>query len=659
MKFGIRKNVITQKSAQICCLLLSALLFITATGCKRNPTAVDNSSSAPTRTNSETSDVTPPPSEETVAEPGLVVTSPKKASVTLTEPAFTFTGTCDPTQPLLFNGEQLQPDAAGNFSRAVTLNLGANTFVLEHKGEKKTYTVNYRYVVMKACDPGTKARSYESGATVTATVNARAGASCSATFNGQTVKLERPISQEEADNPISPEEFRDFVGFFSLPSGNASDLNLGKITFSATYNGTTDTMHSGKIICKKTYIPVIAEVTAFAAETFNGGSTDNWTRPTNNYLPAGTVDYVNGSYSAKDGKYTNNFLILRCGRRIYSDMPITPGNSRVQVAKTYNGTLPDHNELSVAGVNSDARRTYITLNTAWKAPFFLDYKPQGYSNAGKQDYTVSAVTFSYIDISFCYATAFSGTPDLSGDPVFSSAQVIPSQGSTILRLHLRKAGAFYGWDCYYNGAGQLVFEFLHPPVGALSSANEYGIDLSGLRIVVDAGHGGFDGGAGGAGGKESERNLNLAQKIAAELQKTGATVLMTRTNDSALQSPARVASYRSMKPDLLISVHHDSAVGSKANGFGSYYTTPFSMPLARSVYNNTIATGLYSRGTQNKLAWHHFYMTRMTYCPSVLTENGFMGGSVDAAYIRDDTANNQKAVAIVKGTAEYLRSLIG
>ena len=192
MKFGIRKNVITQKSAQICCLLLSALLFITATGCKRNPTAVDNSSSAPTRTNSETSDVTPPPSEETVAEPGLVVTSPKKTSVTVTEPAFTFTGTCDPTQPLLFNGEQLQPDAAGNFSRAVTLNLGANTFVLEHKGEKKTYTVNYRYVVMKACDPGTKARSYESGATVTATVNARAGASCSAHSTGRPLSLSAP-----------------------------------------------------------------------------------------------------------------------------------------------------------------------------------------------------------------------------------------------------------------------------------------------------------------------------------------------------------------------------------------------------------------------------------------------------------------------------------
>lgn len=647
---SLKKHIIKNAAFKAMLILLAAAVAATAAGCRKNAGPADSSSVSSAYTSSAVEEA--PKSEQTAAELGLNITSPAKTSVTVTSPAFTFAGSCDPAFPLLFNGETLSPDAAGGFSKTVELNVGANSFTFEHKDKKVTYTVNYRYVVMTACDPA-GSRKYDSGATLVATVNARAGAECYADFNGQTVKLERPVDQEEINNPISPEEFRDFIGIFTLPS-SGSDKNLGKITFRATYNGITDTMKSGNITCKKTVVPVIAEVTAFAAETFNGNSGDNWTRPTNNYLPAGTVDYVNGSYSARDGKYTNNFLILRCGRRIYSDMPVTPGNSRVQVAKTYEGTLPDHNEIAVEGVSSDARRTYITLSTMWKAPFFLDYCPQAYTNAANQDYTVSAVTFSYIDITFCYATVFSGNIAFTDNPVFSSAQIIPGNGSATLRLHLKRTGGFYGWDCYYNSAGRLVFEFLHPPVGKADPGRAYGADLSGLRIVVDAGHGGFDGGAGGANMKESERNLNLANKIKAELEKTGAAVLMTRTSDSALQSPARVAAYRAMKADLLISVHHDSATSSKANGFGSYYTTPFSQPLASRVYNRTINTGIYSAGNRNKLAWHHFYMTRMTYCPAVLTENGFMGGSVDAGNIKDENINAAKAQAIVSGVVDYL-----
>lgn len=649
------KNHFSKNLIRSGCIFLAAMIFCMQSGCRKNE-ELNNKSSA---VSSLSSAMPVASSEETVSQSDkteLNITSPKKNNVTVTEPEFTFTGSCEPGQTLLFNGEALITDDMGFFSKSVTLNIGANSFSIEYIGEKRDFTVNYRYIVIKNYDPG-DSRSFESGTTFAATVNARAGAKCSAVFNGQTVSMKRAVIQDESEENINPADFCDFVAFFTLPGGNSSDLNLGKITFNASYNGITDTAYSGKIICKKTYVPVIAEVTAASAETFNGASSDNWTRPTNNYLPAGTVDYVNGSYSVNDGKYKNNFLILRCGRRIYSDMPITPGNSRVQVAKTYEGILPDHNELSVAEASTDSRRTYITLNTLWKAPFFLDYKPQSYTNSDKQDYTVNSVSFTYIDIEFCYATVFRGTVEFTDNPLFSSAQIIPGNGSTTLRLHLKTAGKFYGWDCSYNQSGQLVFEFLHPPMGIPCDTNEYGIDLSGLKIVVDAGHGGFDSGALGNGMLESERNLNLALKIKTELEKTGATVLMTRTNDSALQSPARVAAYRNMKPDLLISVHHDSSTSSGSNGFGAYYTTPFSMPLAKSVYSNTVNTGIYNGGNNNKLAWHYFYMTRMTYCPSVLTENGFMCGRIDGSGIRSEEINLSKAKAIAMGVTEYLRSV--
>ncbi len=41
-----------------------------------------------------------------------------------------------------------------------------------------------------------------------------------------------------------------YNGVFRLPSDNAQDINLGKITFKATHNGKSETFTSGKIICK-------------------------------------------------------------------------------------------------------------------------------------------------------------------------------------------------------------------------------------------------------------------------------------------------------------------------------------------------------------------------------------------------------------------------
>lgn len=588
-------------------------------------------------------------SQPVIAEVGVVMSNPLKKTVTVTEPQFTFVGSCDPEKELKIGDTVIESDENGAFSYTAELKVGANKFVFEHKGKKYTYTVNYRYIVINAYHPSA-AFNITSGTTFAATVNARAGSqNVTATFNSVTINLVR----SPAGDSMQPDEFCDFSANFTLPESGLHNKNLGAIVYSATFNGITETFKSGNITCKD---PMIAEVVAESAETFNGNTRDNDTRPTNNYLPKGTVDYVTGSFSAMDGKYKNNFLILQCGRRIYSDMPITPGTSRVQVSKTYVGKLPDHNEINVSSVTRDARRTYVTLDVLWKAPFLLDMKPQSYTNPSNQDYTVSAVTIQYIEINFCYATVFNGSFDFSNDPIFSHADIFVQNGNYSARLYLRKQGGFYGWDSYYNSNGQLVFSFLHP-LKATAGTNEYGVDLTGMRILVDAGHGGFDPGAEGFNGvKESERNLNLAFKIKAELEKTGATVIMTRTSDVAVQSPDRVKKFREEKVDFCVSVHHDSTTSSSVNGFGSYYTTPFSQPAAKLIFNQTMATGIYNTTSKrNLLSWHYFYMSRMTYCPTVLTENGYMKG--DSASITSEALNIEKAKAITRGITQYFMSV--
>ena len=582
----------------------------------------------------------------------LVVTEPASQKITVTEPKTVIKGSCDPKHPLTINGKEVKCDENGAFSVEVELKYGNNSFVLEHKGVKSTYNIYYRYIIINSYNPR-KSQSFDGGSTLTVTALARAGSEVTAEFNGQSIKL-----KSSGAAGIAEDDFCDFSGSFTIPAAKGKDQNLGKVKFTASYKGMSESFSSGNIICKKIYIPQIAEVVNFSAETFNGGSSDNCTRPTNNYLPQGTVDYVNGSFTKWDGGFKNNFLSLRCGRRIYSDMQITPGKTRIQVAKVYEGRLPDHNELGVAAVEQGDKYTKITLYSLWKAPFFLDLLPQRYTNPSAQDYTVSAFTAKYVEIKFCYATVFNGTINIPADnPIFSRSEIIKNSDSTTVRLYFKKTGAFYGWDCYYNSANQLVFEFRHP-AKVSAGDNPYGVDLTGVKILIDAGHGGIDAGAMSGSCVEKERNLALAKALETELKKTGATVLMTRTGDNTINSNNRIQMYRKLKPDFLMSIHHDSSTSSSANGFGSYYTTPFSKIAANAVFDRTMATGIYNRTNWTKLSWHYFYMTRMTYCPAVLSENGFVSSPFDQQGINDQQKNQIKAKALAQGITDYFRTLI-
>ncbi|HVE84323.1 MAG TPA: N-acetylmuramoyl-L-alanine amidase, partial [Myxococcales bacterium] len=79
------------------------------------------------------------------------------------------------------------------------------------------------------------------------------------------------------------------------------------------------------------------------------------------------------------------------------------------------------------------------------------------------------------------------------------------------------------------------------------------------RVVIDPGHGGKQDGAVGPGAfKEKDFSLQLAQRLAAVVEKQGAKVLLTRAGDATVPLPDRVAAANQFHPDLLISLHANS-----------------------------------------------------------------------------------------------------
>ena len=64
-------------------------------------------------------------------------------------------------------------------------------------------------------------------------------------------------------------------------------------------------------------------------------------------------------------------------------------------------------------------------------------------------------------------------------------------------------------------------------------SNVYGVkqELKGVKIVLDAGHGGFDNGTMDYGYKEDDINLEIILKLKEVLKKEGAKVYLTRDGD--------------------------------------------------------------------------------------------------------------------------------
>ena len=606
-----------------------------------------------------------------VAPGALVLESPLESHTVVTEESFHFTGKSDTKLPLTVNGNAVERATDGSFDYQVKLNPGMNSFEVSYDGETVTYTVDYRYVV-EYYSPSVDT-TYGSGATVFFEVSARDGSIVSVVFNGATIQLSKGANQSGFG---ASEGFTIYVGEYTLTNTNTSDLNLGQITFTATYNDITETYSSGNITCQKSsqilasdpsvtpstggYQDVgsgyIGEVINYSAETMYSWDNKGYSHPVNNYLPQGTMDYVSTEVLIGGTDGTNQYRQMRCGWRVFTKKNNPPAG-KTTVLNCYIGTLPDHNEVGFVSLQNQGQYSVMTLDVMWKAPFRFVLEAQDYANpngGGGRSYQISNFTSSYIDITFCYATVFNGDITIPADnPIFSRAELTKNESDCTLRLYFKKAGGFYGWDANYNEKGQLCFKFLNPPT-VKKAENGYGVDLSGLKIMLDVGHGGVDGGtvgytSSGVRYTEAERNLNLAIALKTELESMGATVLLNRSDNSTRTVDERILMMRGSNVDLLIAVHHNASK-SGGSGFESFYYGPISHVVTHQVNNATKAAGIYSKAT---VGWHVYYMGRQTYCPVVLTENGYMSNAADMDAIADQATTVKKAQAIAQGVANY------
>lgn len=378
--------------------------------------------------------------------------------------------------------------------------------------------------------------------------------------------------------------------------------------------------------------------------------------PKNNHLPVGAQDYVTGEFT----KYSKRFYQLASGISILQDDAVVK-----------NGEAFGENSVSVLGTSTGGA-TVITLSTDWNVPMRVTLTPQFYTTSDRSEYgfNVSELTAEYMEIKFPYTTSASGTPDVSGSSVISSAEWVKTQDSTYtLRLKLRNKGSFFGYDLAYNDGKAIISvrEVAKPQ----SADNEYGYSLNGVRVWLDPGHGANDSGAIGyiKGVYEKDLNLKLACIIKEQLEALGATVGITRTTDVFYSLDDRVSMAENFDADIFISVHHDYAASTGTNGTSAHYFTPFSSELGKSIHKEIVsayANSVYTENTsqaKNNLSridrgnvQNVFVVNRVTDFPSVLIEYGFVSNPLEVSKLIREDVQTELAKSTVRGIIAYLNS---
>ncbi|WP_019533476.1 N-acetylmuramoyl-L-alanine amidase [Paenibacillus ginsengihumi] len=190
------------------------------------------------------------------------------------------------------------------------------------------------------------------------------------------------------------------------------------------------------------------------------------------------------------------------------------------------------------------------------------------------------------------------------------------------------------------------------------------------KVVVDAGHGGYDPGAIGVYGlREKDVNLDIALKLQKILTEKGYDVVMTRDSDIYLSLKERVDIAGGQQADLFVSVHANSYGNPNTRGAMVLYyddaypqadypaseamkaLTPESRELAQKVLDKFVQiVGVENRG----LLPSSVYVVRMGSIPSILVETAFLSNPEDSALLADEEQRTLMAEGIAGGIEAYL-----
>ena len=243
-------------------------------------------------------------------------------------------------------------------------------------------------------------------------------------------------------------------------------------------------------------------------------------------------------------------------------------------------------------------------------------------------------------------------------------------------IKTRKGCAFVLKHTVIKAVSMTVFAFLIVAAPFLSFLENKIVAASSGRInennviLLDAGHGGEDGGAIGVGGIiEKDINLSITLKTALffkffgyEVEFTRETDKMTCDNGLKTQRERKVSDIKNRlkqidKSSCLCAISiHQNIFGGEAKGAQVFYggNNPESKLIAESVQNGIFSLLQPENKRIIKQTTKDIYILYHTEKPAILVECGFISNSSEAALLGDDNYQNKMAFAIAISAVKHL-----
>ena len=202
--------------------------------------------------------------------------------------------------------------------------------------------------------------------------------------------------------------------------------------------------------------------------------------------------------------------------------------------------------------------------------------------------------------------------------------------------------------------------------------------LSGVKVVIDPGHGGIDGGA--SHGEIVERDITLAMslKLEKELKSKGATVVMTRSKEGdaiAQHTPdvdyptirarkradllLREEIINNSEADIVISLHVNAVPEERWRGAQVFYHAEGHAGgelLAKSI-QGSIRENI-GNTEREALSIKQVYILKKASAPTVLVETGFISNDEERELLQSDKYQKEMVEAIREGVSRFVEDNI-
>lgn len=214
-----------------------------------------------------------------------------------------------------------------------------------------------------------------------------------------------------------------------------------------------------------------------------------------------------------------------------------------------------------------------------------------------------------------------------------------------------------------------LFVFVFQVASSKQTVQTVSLPVSNKVIVLDAGHGKPDEGAQSSNGTtEAETNLKITLKVQSLLEQSGATVVLTRSDENAIYDldkttlkqkkisdiHNRVKIGNESSADIFVSIHLNKISQQQYYGWQCFYkqNDEKSTALAKSLQEN-LNDSIQKENKRVSMKLDNVYIIKHVEIPISIVECGFLSNPEEETQLLSDDYQNRLAWGIYNGIMDY------